>query len=106
MAPRPDLPAEILMARVERRQVAAETKTIIPESPSDEASVSNGCWGKHYLYRLRRNRRVALQFSYMEKVTVLDGVTGNGQTTRDKAVTGTLQQGEILPNSHDNQIKL
>jgi predicted Fe-Mo cluster-binding NifX family protein len=106
VAPRFDLATEILMARVERNQVIGEPKTIIMERPSDEGLcqmvveenitdvVCGGIEELHY------------NFLVWKKVTVLDGVIGDWQTALDKAVAGTLLQGEIIPSPNDNQLKL
>lgn len=106
VAPRFDLATEILTARVERGKVISEPKTIIMERPSDEGLcqmiveenitdvVCGGIEELHY------------NFLVWKKVAVLDAVIGDWQTALDKAVAGTLQQGEILPDILDVQMKL
>ncbi len=106
VAPRFDLATEILITRVERGKIIGESKTIIMERPSDEGLcqmvveenitdvVCGGIEELHY------------NFLVWKKVGVLDGVIGDWQTALEKAVAGILQQGDIIPNPSDRQLKL
>lgn len=97
VAPRFDLATEILVARYENGRCTAEPKTIIMERPSDEGLcqmiveenitdvICGGIEELHY------------NFLVWKKVTVFDGVIADWQTALDKALDGTLKQGDILP---------
>ena len=96
VAPRFDLATEILIVRFENDAIIGEPRTIIMERPSEEELcqivvkenitdiVCGGIEELHY------------NFLAWKKVKVLDAVIGDWKTVIDKALAGTLQQGEII----------
>ncbi|SHO49132.1 NifB/NifX family molybdenum-iron cluster-binding protein [Desulfopila aestuarii] len=106
VAPRFDLATEIFMARFENGEVVGEPKTIIMERPSDEGLcqmiveehitdvVCGGIEELHY------------NFLVWKKVKVLDGIIGGWQMALEKALSGRLQQGEILQQNSDEPLSL
>lgn len=96
VAPRFDLATEILIIRFENDSVIGDPRTIIMERPSEEELcqivvkenitdiVCGGIEDLHY------------NFLVWKKVKVLDAVIGDWKTVIDKALAGTLQQGEII----------
>ncbi len=96
VAPRFDLATEILIANYENGSLQGKPRTIIMESPSDEAlcrmvveehitdMVCGGIEELHY------------NFLVWKKVNILDGVIGRWQAALEKLLAGTLKQGAIL----------
>jgi len=97
VAQRFDLATEIIIAEFDKSgHMEGEPKTIIMERASDDELcqmivdlsitdvICGGIEEQHY------------NFLIWKKVTVYDSVIGNWQIAMDKAVSGTLQPGEIL----------
>ncbi len=99
VAPRFDLATEILIVRFENDAIIGEPRTIIMERPSEEELcqivvkenitdiVCGGIEDLHY------------NFLAWKKVNVRDAVIGDWKTAIDKALAGTLKQGEIIADT-------
>ncbi len=106
VAPRFDLATEILIARFEHGDMVGEPRNIIMERPSDEGLcqmiveenvtdvVCGGIEELHY------------NFLIWKKLNVIDGVIGDWKSALKSAVTGKLQQGDIIINQHDEHLSL
>jgi len=106
IAPRFDLATEILIVRFENGIVIGEPKMIIIERSSDETlcqmvveeNITNMICGGI--------EEVHFNFLIWKKVTVMDAVIGSWRTAVEKAVAGSLQQGEILKSESNKPLTL
>ena len=106
VAPRFDLATEILIVQFANGKQMGEPRTIIMERPSEESLcqmvveehitdlVCGGIEETHY------------NFLRWKKATVLDGVIGDWRRIIDKAISGTLKQGDILIPEEGKQLTL
>jgi len=106
VAPRFDLATEILIVRFEKRVVIGEPKMIIIERSSDEVLCQMAVEESITDIICGGIEEVHFNFLVWKKVTVLDAVIGCWHTAVEKAVAGTLRQGEILNTKNDNSLTL
>ena len=106
VAPRFDLATEVLIVRFENGKVVGEPKMIIRERSSDEALCQMAV--EEHITNIICGGIEEVHFNFLvwKKVAVLDAVIGNWRTAVEKAVAGTLLQGEILVPENDEPLTL
>ena len=106
VAPRFDLAREIYIVRFENGKIIGEPKMIILERSSDEALCQMAVEENITDMICGGIEEVHFNFLAWKKVIVLDAVIGSWRTAVEKAVSGTLVQGEILISQHDEALTL
>ncbi len=106
IAPRFDLATEVLIVRFEKTKIIGEPKMIIMERSSDEDLCQMAVEENITNIICGGIEEVHYNFLVWKKVIVLDAVIGNWRTAVDKAVAGTLSQGEILLSTKDESLTL
>ena len=106
VAPRFDLATEVLIVRYENCKVVGEPKMIIRERSSDEALCQMAV--EEHITNIICGGIEEVHFNFLvwKKVAVLDAVIVNWRTAVEKAVAGTLLQGEILVPENDEPLTL
>jgi len=106
VAPRFDLATEILIVRFENGEEIGEPKMIIIERSSDEALCQMAVEENITDMICGGIEEVHFNFLVWKKVSVLDAVIGSWRTAVEKAVAGSLQQGEILNSKNHESLTL
>lgn len=106
VAPRFDLATEIYLVRFENGRIVGEPKMIIIERSSDEVLCQMAIEENITTMICGGIEEIHFNFLVWKKIAVLDAVVGCWRTAVEKAVTGSLNQGEILIPTHDDTLTL
>lgn len=102
VAPRFDLAAEVVIVTIEDGVPVGKPRAIIMDRPSPEdlcnmimeeniaMLICGGIEDRHY------------QFLVWKKIQVIDYVIGDYESVLQKAITGELHPGDMLPLTHSN----
>lgn len=96
IAPRFDLATEVIIARFANGELKGKPRSIIRERPSDEGLCQMAV--EEHITGLVCGGIEELHYNFLvwKQITVIDGVISDWNTAMEKAIHGTLKQGDIL----------
>lgn len=106
VAPRFDLAREIYIVRFENGKIIGNPKMIVIERSSDEVLCQMAVEENITKMICGGIEEVHFNFLAWKKIVVLDAVVGSWKTAVEKALAGSLTQGEILISTHSDALTL